>query len=184
MTTKNSEIASFKELVRNCLCDGDCELHRTNDYRKIVADMLLSERAPCRGVLEYDLFKDLFPVFKERWKYDSDFANSEIITTKEIYEDREIAEQIKQLAYKPKVFSKDPEVSFLKFEDAYMFYAPDQECFLYCLNAENKKENSKFYNCLGFYFDALNNRSRSFEKRKISSRSSVKVHYLDTEHSR
>lgn len=184
MSTKNSKIDSFKDTVRNCLYDGDCELYRTNAYRKIVADILLSERAPCHGVLEYNFLKDLFPIFKKKWANGSDFANSEIITTKEIYDDNEIINQIKHLSYQPKVSSTDPKVSFLRFENAYMFYAPDQECFLYRLNAENKKENSKFYDHLGLYFDALNKRSHPFKERKIASRPSINMDYLDAEHSR
>ena len=184
MSTKNSKIDSFKDIVRNCLYNGDCELYRTNAYRKIVADILLSERAPCHGVLEYNFLKDLFPIFKKKWANGSDFANSEIITTKEIYDDNEITNQIKHLSYQPKVSSTDPKVSFLRFENAYMFYAPDQECFLYRLNAENKKENSKFYDHLGLYFDALNKRSHPFKERKIASRPSINMDYLDAEHSR
>ena len=184
MSTENSEIASFKDLVRNCLYDGHCELQRTKDYRKIVADILLSERAPCHGVLEYNFLKDLFSIFKEKWANGSDFANSKIITTEEIYDDNEITNQIKHLSYQPKVSSTDPKVSFLRFENAYMFYALDQECFLYRLNAENKKENSKFYDHLVLYFDALNKRSHPFKERKIASRPSINMDYLDAEHSR
>ena len=124
------------------------------------------------------------PYSKKKWANGSDFANSEIITTKEIYDDNEITNQIKHLSYQPKVSSTDPKVSFLRFENAYMFYAPDQECFLYRLNAENKKENSKFYDHLGLYFDALNKRSHPFKERKIASRPSINMDYLDAEHSR
>lgn len=177
-----SEIDSFRQLLNNLLHEGNCELYRTKTYRQIVTDILLSERTPCHGFLEYALFKDLFPVFKKRWEYASDFTNSKIITSDEIYDDNKIVNQLNQLSYSPKISPlKDlSPVSFLRFKNAYMFYAPDQECFIYCLNAKNCKEHSEFYDKMGLYFNLLDKMSYPFKERKIASHSSINIENPNT----